>query len=86
MFALSIHYSDVIMGAIASQITSLTIVYSTVYSGDKPLPEPMQTYCQLDPREYISMKFLFEIEIFPFKKMRLNMSAKWQPFCLGGMS
>ena len=26
------HYSDVRMGAIASQITSLTIVYSTVYS------------------------------------------------------
>ena len=26
------HYSDVIMGTIASQITSLTIVYSTVYS------------------------------------------------------
>ena len=26
------HYSDVIMGAIASQITSLTIVYSNVYS------------------------------------------------------
>ena len=27
-----IHYGDVIMGAIASQITSLTIVYPTVYS------------------------------------------------------
>ena len=27
-----IHYGDVIMGAIASQITSLTIVYSIVYS------------------------------------------------------
>ena len=27
------HYSDVIMGVIASQITSLPIVYSTVYSG-----------------------------------------------------
>ena len=27
------HYSDVIMGAMASQITSLTVVYSTVYSG-----------------------------------------------------
>ena len=27
------HYDDVIMGVIASQITSLTIVYSTVYSG-----------------------------------------------------
>ena len=26
------HYDDVIMGAMASQITSLTIVYSTVYS------------------------------------------------------
>ena len=28
-----VRYSDVIMGTIASQITSLTIVYSTVYSG-----------------------------------------------------
>ena len=27
------HYNDVIMGAMASQITSLTFVYSTVYSG-----------------------------------------------------
>ena len=29
---LTVHYGDVIMGAIASPITSLTIVYSTVYS------------------------------------------------------
>ena len=29
----AIHYDDVIMGAMASQITSLMIVYSTVYSG-----------------------------------------------------
>ena len=28
-----VHYCDVIMGATASQITSITIVYSTVYSG-----------------------------------------------------
>ena len=27
------HYDDIIMGAMASQITSLTIVFSTVYSG-----------------------------------------------------
>ena len=27
------HYDDVVMGTVASQITSLTIVYSTVYSG-----------------------------------------------------
>ena len=31
--SVSFHYSDVIMSAVASQITSLTIVYSTVYSG-----------------------------------------------------
>ena len=31
IFAIT-HYNDVIMGTIASQITSLTIVYSTVYS------------------------------------------------------
>ena len=29
----SCHYSEVIIGAMASQITSLTIVYLTVYSG-----------------------------------------------------
>ena len=27
------HYNNVIMGSVASQITSLAIVYSTVYSG-----------------------------------------------------
>ena len=27
------HYSDVIMGAVASEITSFTIVYATIYSG-----------------------------------------------------
>ena len=29
---LRLHYNDVVMGAMASQITSLTIVYSTFYS------------------------------------------------------
>ena len=34
------HYDDVIMGATASQITSLSIVYSTVYSdADKKTPK-----------------------------------------------
>ena len=32
-FAVLCHYDDIIMGTIASQITSLTIVYSIVYSG-----------------------------------------------------
>ena len=30
---IALHYNDVIMSSTASQITSLTIVYSTVYSG-----------------------------------------------------
>ena len=33
LFQYLIHYNDVIMSAIVSQITSLTVVYSTVYSG-----------------------------------------------------
>ena len=33
LFNSVLHYSDVIMGAMASQITSLTTVYYTVYSG-----------------------------------------------------
>ena len=38
------HYSDVIMSMIASQITSLTIVYSTVYSGaDQKISKPRVT-------------------------------------------
>ena len=32
-FTCWIHYNDVTMGSMASQITSLTIVYSTIYSG-----------------------------------------------------
>ena len=32
-FQSPVHYNDVIMGMMASRITSLTIVYSTVYSG-----------------------------------------------------
>ena len=32
-FSSVVHYNDVIMSAMASQITSFTIVYSTVYSG-----------------------------------------------------
>ena len=32
-YYIPVYYNDVIMGAMASQITSLTIVYSIVYSG-----------------------------------------------------
>ena len=33
MYGHALHHNDVIMGATVSQITRLTIVYSTVYSG-----------------------------------------------------
>ena len=56
------HYGDVIMGAIASQITSLTIVYSTVYS-------------DADQRKYeisASLAFVWGIHRWP-----VNSPHKW---------
>ena len=56
------HYNDVIMGAIASQITSLTIVYSNVYS-------------DADQRKYqssASLVFVREIHRGP-----MNSPHKW---------
>ena len=56
------HYCDVIIGAMASQITSLTIVYSTVYSG-------------VDQRKYqssASMAFVWGIHRWP-----VNSPHKW---------
>ena len=41
------HYGDVIMGAIASQITSLTIVYSAVYS-DADQRKHQSSICPFD--------------------------------------
>ena len=39
LYVAAVHYSDVILGPMASQITNLSIVYSAVYSGpDKKKP------------------------------------------------
>ena len=57
-----IHYNDVIMGAIASQITSLTIVYSMVYSG----PD------QRKHESSVSLAFVREIHRGP-----VNSPHKW---------
>ena len=52
--------------------------------GAKPLPEPMLTYCQLDPWEQTSVKFESKYKTV-FMKMHLEMSyAKWRPFCPEG--
>ena len=49
------HYDDVILGAIASQITSLTIVYSTVYSDAD----------QRKHQSYASLAFVLGIRRWP---------------------
>ena len=57
------HYSNVIMGAMASQVTSLTIVYSTVYSGS-------------DQRKYhsASLAFVRGIHRWPVNSPHKNVS------------
>ena len=56
------HYSDVIMGTIASKITSLKIVYSTVYSGAE----------QRKPQSSASLAFVRGIHLWP-----VNSPHKW---------
>ena len=56
------HYDDVIMDSIASQITSLTIVYSTVHSGTD----------QSKHQSSASLAFVWEIHRWP-----VNFPHKW---------
>ena len=56
------HYNDVVMGAMASQITSLTIVHSTVYSGTN----------QRKHRSSASLAFVRGIHRWP-----MNSPYKW---------
>ena len=57
-----LHYDDVIMGAMMSRITSLTIVYSTVYSGAD----------QRKHQSSASLAFVWGIDRGP-----VNSSHKW---------
>ena len=56
------HYNDVIMGSMASQITSLTIVFSAVYSGAD----------QRKHQSFASLTFVWRIHRGP-----LNSPPKW---------
>ena len=38
--------------------------------GAKALSEPILPYCQLDPKEHISVNVCFKIQKFSFKEMR----------------
>ena len=60
--SLRIHYDDVIMDSIASQITSLTIVYSTFHSGAD----------QSKHQSSASLAFVWEIHRWP-----VNFPHKW---------
>ena len=55
--------------------------------GAKPLSEPMLTYCQVDPKEHISMEFYLNSNIFvqenAFKYVVLEMAViLWRPRCV----
>ena len=75
------HYGDVIMGAIASQITSLTIVYSNVYSDAD----------QRKHRSSPSLAFVWGIHRGPGIPLRNgqyaeNVSIRWRHHDLSGFS
>ena len=44
----------------------------------KPLSEPILPYCQLEPKEHISMKFYLKFKSFHSRKC----TGKWRPLCL----
>ena len=62
------HYSGVIMGAMASQITSLTIVYSTVYSG-------------ADQRQHQSSALLAFVREFTGHRWIPRTNGQWRGKC-----
>ena len=65
------HYSDIIMGAMASQITSLTTVYSTVYSSAD----------QRKHQRYASMAFVWGIHRWPVNSPHIGtITPKMFPF------
>ena len=73
-YMLPLHYSDVITSAMASQVTSLTIVYSTVYS-------------DTDERKHqssVSLAFVRGSHRWPLTAQRAsnaeNVSIWWPPF------
>ena len=74
------HYNDVIMGAMASQITSLTIVYSTVYSGANQRKHQSSALLTFVPGIYrrpvnSPHKWLVTRKMFPFDDVIMFMHA-----------
>ena len=64
---------------------SLVQIIAWRRTGDKPLPEPMLVYRQLDHWEQVSVKIKSEFYNFHSRKCIWKCHLpKWQPFCPGG--
>ena len=62
--------------------SALVLVMAWCRTGTKPLPEPMQTNCQLGTN---FSEIQIKIQNFSFMTMHLKMSSgKWRPFCPRG--
>ena len=52
----------------------------------KPLPEPILPFCQLDPKELVSVKFYLKFNSFLIKEMHLKMSSAKVAAILPGLN
>ena len=82
----STHHGDVIMGAITSQITSLSIVNSTVYSGAdqrKHQSSASLAFLRGNPRWPVNSPHKWPVtrKTFPFDDVIMNNSAFVQSIC-----
>ena len=84
------HYGDVIMGAITSQITSLMIVYSTVYSdADQRKHQSAASLAFVrgihrgpvnSPHKWPATRKLFPFDDVIMKFVKMIFSFQWQPY------
>ena len=73
--SVSTHYSDAMMGTIASQITSLTIVYSTIYSyADQRKHQSSASLAFAWGNHRSPHKWPVPQKMFPFDKIIMNHS------------
>ena len=78
------HYSDVIMGTIASQITSLTIIYSAVYSDAdqrKHQSSASLAFVRWIPRGPVNSPHKWPVtrKMFPFDDVIMYLLREWLP-------
>ena len=69
------HYSDIIISTMASQINSLTIVYSTVYSGaDQRKKSKLRAtgLCEGNPPVVFEVIFLYIFQLTPSTYAAVN--------------